>query len=290
VPLEEKDEVKYVLRLFFSVGDITSALKNISRPAILVGLLAVAANVALGVLLSRSIVGPIKVFSAAAAKIASGHLHLKVSVATGDELETMADSFNTMTAELVEMKKKAENANPLTKLPGNIVIMEKVEQRIKQGKKFTVIYSDLDNFKAFNDKYGIHKGDEAIKLAGGIFKNAIKAKGNPDDFIGHEGGDDFILLTSPQRARAVADYITGEFDRLIRYLYSKEDLQRGHIVAKARDGTVKQFPIMTISLAGVSNQERQIKGYGEVTNIAAEVKKRAKKKDGSCFEMDLRKS
>jgi diguanylate cyclase (GGDEF)-like protein len=195
-----------------------------------------------------------------------------------------------MTEELIKMKEKAENANPLTKLPGNIVIREEIEKRINENKKFTVIYCDLDNFKAFNDEYGIAQGDEAIKLTGDIFKDAVKKAGNSEDFIGHEGGDDFLLLTTPEKTQAVTDCIISEFDKRIRSLYSLEDLNKGFIVAHARDGSVQNFPIMTISLAGITNEHRSIQSYAEVTNIAAELKKKAKKIQKSCFVLDQRKN
>jgi len=149
------------------------------------------------------------------------------------------------------------------------------------------VYSDLDNFKAFNDKYGIGAGDKAIKLTSKLMEESLK-KGNPDDFLGHEGGDDFVLLTTPEKAEAVASYITSEFDKQIRLLYSKEDLEKGSIIAKARDGTIKEFPIMTISLAGVSNELKSLNSYAEVTNICAEVKKKAKHATGSAFVLDKR--
>jgi diguanylate cyclase (GGDEF)-like protein len=195
-----------------------------------------------------------------------------------------------MTEKLIKMKERAENANPLTKLPGNIIIHEKIERIIQDNKKFMVIYCDLDNFKAFNDKYGIGKGDEAIKMTAEIFKESARIKGNPDDFVGHEGGDDFILLTTPDKAQAVADHIIAEFDKQIRSLYSQDDLNQGFIIAHARDNSIKKFPIMTISLAGVTNAHREILSYGEVTNIAAEVKKKAKAEDGSVFVIDKRQN
>jgi len=199
-------------------------------------------------------------------------------------------TFNLMAIDLKKMRQRAENANPLTKLPGNIVIQERVEERISKNEKFTVIYCDLDNFKAFNDKYGIHKGDDAIKLTAEIFKEAVGKNGSADDFIGHEGGDDFILLTAPERADNISSCITTEFDKRIRPLYDNEDLGKGYIEAKARHGDeIIKFPIMTISLAGISNMIRPIASYGEVTNIAAEVKKKAKNMPGSCFVIDQRK-
>jgi diguanylate cyclase (GGDEF)-like protein len=287
IPLKTK-EGHLLVRLFFSLGAFSDALANIVVSAVIIGIGIAVINIILGGFLSHMVVGPILFFNEAAAKIASGRFDLKVNVKTQDEIEELADTFNYMAAELVKMQQRAENANPLTKLPGNIVIMEEVERRINEGKKFTVIYCDLDNFKAFNDKYGIHKGDDAIKICSNIFKEAAKNKGNPDDFVGHEGGDDFLLLTTPQKAEEMADYIIGEFDKQVRALYNEEDLKVGAIIAHDRDGKVKRFPIMTISLAGVTNKHRPIDTYALVTNIAAEVKKKAKAQEKSCFVVDVR--
>jgi diguanylate cyclase (GGDEF)-like protein len=288
LPLVLGDNIAYVARLSFSLRDIWDTSRQVYQPAIAAGLLFIIVNIILGIFFSRLVIGPIKVFNAASKDIATGRLDLRINMPTRDELEEMANTFNFMAQELIKMKERAENANPLTKLPGNIMIMEEVEKRLKEQRKFTVIYSDLDNFKAFNDKYGIHQGDEAIKLAAQIFREAVKKSGGANDFVGHEGGDDFILLTTPEYAENIANYIIIEFDKRIRALYSQEDLERGYIVATARDGAIKQFPIMTISLAGVSNMARQINSYAEVTNIAAEVKKKAKKEQRSCFIMDKR--
>jgi diguanylate cyclase (GGDEF)-like protein len=221
--------------------------------------------------------------------IAQGDLAVRTSISTGDELEELGLTFNYMTEELIKMKERAENANPLTKLPGNIVIREEVEKGIKENRKFVVIYCDLNKFKSFNDKYGIAKGDEAIKLAADIFKEVIKTKGNPDDFIGHEGGDDFILITTPDKAQIIADTIIQEFDKRVVALYEKEDLERGYITSLARDGSTAQFPIMSISLSGVTNAHRTITSYAEVTNIAAEVKKKIKATGTSGFVIDQRR-
>ncbi|UCC94680.1 MAG: diguanylate cyclase [Candidatus Omnitrophota bacterium] len=289
VPLKEKGDVRFIVRLFFPLADIWKALAGVYHPAMFVGALIIIVNICLGVFLARLIIGPIRVFNEAAKTIASGRLDLRIHISTSDELEELAGTFNFMTKELVRMRDRAENANPLTKLPGNILIMEEVERKIEEDKKFTVIYSDLDNFKAFNDKYGIHKGDEAIQLTSQILKEALKVKGNPEDFVGHEGGDDFLLLTTPGCAHPIAEHIISEFDSRIRSLYDDEDLTRGYIIAHARDGSVQHFAIMTISLIGVTNQHRVIRNYAEVTNIAAEVKKKAKKEEVSCFVVDRRK-
>lgn len=279
----------YIVKLTFSLTNLQAALNEVYGPVIFTIIIVVIGNIILAALLSKVLISPVKLLNQATKDIADGNLERKIFIDTGDELEELANTFNYMTVELKKMKERAENANPLTKFPGNIVIREEVEKRIKNGDKFVLIYCDLDNFKAFNDKYGVGSGDEAVILTAEILKEAIKTKGKADDFIGHEGGDDFLLLSEPQRAKDLTDYIITEFDRRIRRLYKKEDLERGYIEGKARDtGQLVKFPIMSISLAGISNVVREITSYAQITNIAAEVKKAAKLIKGSKFLMDRR--
>ena len=268
---------------------LQKALAEMMIPIAGIILFVVIANFFLAMFLSKVLITPITMLYHATTEIAKGDLDKRVSINTEDELEELAENFNFMTKELKKMKARAENANPLTKLPGNVVIQEETERRMSAGEKFVVIYCDLDNFKAFNDKYGVHKGDEAIGLTAQIFKESVKNVGGENDFVGHEGGDDFLLVTTPERADRIANYITAEFDKRVRSLYSQEDLDRGYIEAKARHSEeIMKFPIMTISLAGISNSHRPITTYAEITNIAAEVKKKAKSLAGSNFVMDKR--
>ncbi|MBU1124878.1 MAG: diguanylate cyclase [Candidatus Omnitrophica bacterium] len=280
--------VTYVAKVSFPLGNIKEALMEVYRPVVVAIIIVVLANILFGFILSKTVIGPIKALNEVTKIIAGGDLSIRTNIGTEDELQELGDTFNMMTEELIKMKDRAENANPLTKLPGNLMIQENVEERIKNGLKFVVIYCDLDNFKAFNDKYGIHKGDDAIKLTSDIFKEAAKLKGNADDFVGHEGGDDFILVTTPDKAYDIANYITSELDKRSRALYNQEDLAQGYIISHARDGSIKQFPLMSISLAGIHNEVRAIASYAEVTNIAAEIKKKAKAIEGSAFVMDKR--
>jgi len=280
--------LSYIAKSSFYFANIQEALTAVYKPVIIAIVIIILANILFGLVLSKTILGPIKILNTVTKIIANGDLTVRTHIQTNDELQELGSTFNYMTEQLIKMKERAENANPLTKLPGNIVIHEEIEKRIRNNDQFVVIYCDLDNFKAFNDKYGIGKGDEAIKLTADIFREAAKNNGNIHDFVGHEGGDDFILLTTPDKAQGIADNITQEFDKRIRSLYSQEDITQGYIIAHARDNTIKQFPIMTISLAGVTNSTRQISSYAEVTNIAAEVKKKAKAIEGSVFVMDKR--
>lgn len=272
----------------YDMGNISQALAEVYIPIIVTVVLVIIANIFLAMLLSKMLIEPVAVLNIVTSGIAAGNLDKRVDIKSGDELEELGNTFNYMAVELKKMKAIAEDANPLTKLPGNIAIRGEVENKIKNNKKFLVIYCDIDNFKAFNDKYGIEAGDRVIGLTADVFKEAVSKKGNKNDFIGHEGGDDFLLLTSNDKGKDITDYIISEFDKRVRVFYSKEDLEQGYIMAKSREGAVKKFPITSISLAGVTNQKRPITSYGEMTNIAASVKKKSKAIAGSCFVIDKR--
>ncbi len=285
---DKNQPVAYIAKVYFPIGNIQEAFVLIYKQVFLTLIIITFINILFAYLLSKAVVGPVKVLNNVTKIIASGNLDVRTDIRTNDELQELGETFNYMASELVKLKVRAENANPLTKLPGNIVIREEVEKRIADKVKFAVIYADLDYFKAFNDKYGIAQGDEAIKLTAEILKEAIQLEGNQGDFVGHEGGDDFIVLTTPEKTHNIATYIIAEFGRRIRKLYTKQDLEHGYIVSQTRDGSIKQFDIMTISLSGVTNEQRIISSYAQVTNIAAEVKSKAKSIGGSVMVIDKR--
>ncbi|MDD5449784.1 MAG: HAMP domain-containing protein [Candidatus Omnitrophica bacterium] len=287
IPLALDGNVDYIAKVMFSLGNIGDALRQVYIPIIITVVIVIFLNIILGSILTKTIVRPIKVLNEATKAIAGGNLKLKVNIKTRDEIEELGGTFNYMTDSLQRMKEKAENANPLTKLPGNNIIHEETSKRINANRKFIFIYADLDYFKAYNDKYGIAEGDKVIKLTADIMRESLKF-GGPDIFLGHEGGDDFVLIVSPANAEKVTAYIINEFDKRVRDLYTKEDLQQGFIISTARDGTIQKFPIMSISLAGVSNEKRPLASYGETTNICTEVKKKAKSVSRSIFILDKR--
>ncbi len=288
IPLSLETSTKYIVKLSFSVGNIQQAIVSIFVPIILTIIAVIIGNVFLGLILLRTIVWPIRLLNIATKDIASGNLDMNVNIKTNDEIQELGETFNEMTVALKKIKEKAENANPLTKLPGNTTIREEIEARIRRNEKFIALHIDLNDFKAYNDKYGVGKGDEIIKFTSKILQKAVKDKGESGDFIGHEGGDDFFVLTTPERGEAVASQIISDFDAGIKSFYSEGDLQAGYITAKNRKGEFVKFPIMSISLSGVTNQFRPITSYGELTNIAVEVKTRAKLEGKSVFFVDRR--
>ncbi len=180
--------------------------------------------------------------------------------------------------------------SPLTRLPGNLAIEAELRARIAINTPFAVLYLDLDSFKAFNDVYGFVHGDEAIQLVAGIASDVVRRRGTSSDFVGHIGGDDFIIATLPDRAEEISREIIDSFDREIRPLYKDQDLRQGYIETRDRRGALNRFPIMTLSIAIISNEERAFESYAQIGEAAAELKRYAKSIGGSVFVKDKRRT
>lgn len=179
-------------------------------------------------------------------------------------------------------------ANPLTGLPGNIEIQSEINHRIAKEAKFSVLYLDVDNFKAYNDVYGFACGDRSIKMIADIITDTVHTFGAQSDFIGHIGGDDFIIITDPEFSDVLCENIIKEFDRKIPEMYSEEDRKACFICTTNRKGHTICFPIMTLSIAVVSNEKRVLNSHIQVGEIGAELKKKAKSIQGSVYLKDRR--
>lgn len=214
-------------------------------------------------------------------------------------LEAGADDYITKpfdTNELVarikthlRRAKQEKSFNPLTGLPGNLLIEEQIKARVSQPNlPFAVLYLDLDNFKAYNDIYGFLKGDEVIKLLAHIVTQCIKDQGNRDDFVGHIGGDDFIAITTPDKVDIVCPAIISQFDSTIPLFYSLEDRKRGHIITYDRKDKEVEYPLVSLSIAVVTNDKRPLITHWQVAEIASELKRFAKTLPGSNCVKDRR--
>lgn len=189
---------------------------------------------------------------------------------------------------IMRRTKSALDANPLTKLPGNLSIVHEIETRIEQKLPFAVCYVDLDRFKALNDKYGFSRGDEVISRTAKILIQSVETAGNPDDFIGHEGGDDFVVMTTPEKSDALCQAIISAFDQVAPSFYNEEDRSAGFIVGQDRQGKVMQIPLITVSIGVVTTENRRINHVAEVGQLGAELKKYAKSLQGSNYVKERR--
>ncbi|MEW6041273.1 MAG: response regulator [Elusimicrobiota bacterium] len=181
------------------------------------------------------------------------------------------------------------DASPLTHLPGNSTIIREIDSRLSRNKLFAAIYIDLNNFKAFNDKYGFVRGDEVIKFVSQILLDLISENLDENDFIAHIGGDDFVMLTLPEKAQEFAEEIIKKFDSGIVNFYDIGDRDAGYIITTDRRGNEKKFPLMSISLAIVHNTHRTFFHAGQISVIASELKTYAKTFGASKYVIDRRK-
>lgn len=180
-------------------------------------------------------------------------------------------------------------ANPLTRLPGNVSILNELQKRIDATALYAICYADLNKFKSYNDKYGFEHGDEVIKETARILIRATQELGNPDDFIGHIGGDDYVVLTTPNKVDEICKRIIFDFDKASPTFYTKLDRDRGYIMAHDRQGKEVKLGILSISIGVVSNEYRKIEHVAQIGEIGAELKTAAKQFGYSSYIKDKRK-
>ena len=183
---------------------------------------------------------------------------------------------------------RVRDANPLTRLPGNFSITKEIDGCIHDDQPFSIAYVDLDNFKSFNDKYGFLRGDEIIKITARVLTNSVRRLRLSHGFVGHVGGDDFVFIVPPEKMDDVCREIIEHFDLIVGDFYDEDDRKRGYIHSKNRKGEEECFPLVSVSIAVVTNEYRPIRHIGQVSAIAAEVKKYVKSMPGSNYYKDRR--
>jgi diguanylate cyclase (GGDEF)-like protein len=185
--------------------------------------------------------------------------------------------------------KEMRNLSPLTGLPGNIRIQEEIERMVREDQPFAVLYSDLDNFKAYNDQKGFVRGDRLIQATARIIQDAVVEFAGPDGFVGHVGGDDFVAVVPPEAAEDAAKRIVEAFDARIHEFYEPEDLERGYVEVEDRKGVLQRLPLAGVSVGIATTQVRRFEHYGEAVAMATEMKQFAKREPRSSYAVDRRR-
>ncbi len=240
-------------------------------------------------IITRNISGPIHQLKLSTREISEGRFDDLPMVQSGDELEDLSKAFKEMAGRLKKLEEMYLDANPLTRLPGGVAIEEVLKVKLAEEAPLAFCLFDLRHFKGFNDRYGYARGNEVILATAEIIREAVREHGGEGDFIGHIGGDDFVLITGPGRHEIICDAVIEAFDRKIQAFYDLEDRQRGFIQGATRTGQVVSFPIMTLSIAVVTNQQRKLKSHIQVGEIAAEMKNFAKTFSKSTYVVDRRR-
>lgn len=174
----------------------------------------------------------------------------------------------------------ARYLNPLTLLPGNYIIDEKLENLFRNQNDFTLLYIDLDRFKPFNDSYGFRKGDEFLQSTATILKECFSSG---DSFVGHIGGDDFIVILNHFEFESYCQDVIRIFDSKIKNFYSEEHYERKFIYSENRSGEMEEIPLVSISIAVVKKDGERFSTAEELVAEATRLKKICKMKSGSCY-------
>ncbi|RJX25661.1 MAG: diguanylate cyclase [Desulfurivibrio sp.] len=253
----------------------------LSGLAILLGFGAIA-------VISRSVSKSIKQLKQATEIVSQGKFTHLAAIESQDEFGELAKAFNYMTHRLGRLEELHIDSNPLTRLPGGVAIENILKKRLESGAYLAFCMMDLDNFKSFNDRYGYAKGNEVIRATADLIRDAVAKYGTDDDFVGHIGGDDFAVIVKPANYKKICETIVREFDLKVLSFYRPEDKIRGYIEGVTRQGLKVRFPLMSISIAVVTNEHVRKMNHIEVAEIAAELKEHAKSQPGSVYVVNRR--
>lgn len=187
---------------------------------------------------------------------------------------TIKDLLDTCTQIEVDA---AMHSNPLTGLPGNLMIEKEISSRIFSNRPYCITYYDIDNFKAYNDAYGFENGDLMLSMMADILKKYARN----NEFVGHIGGDDFIVIADYEDGRFYCDAVMDAFFTEVQSLYHPDDVEKGYIISKNRNGVTEKFPLASVSIAGITSREKRYTNIDDFSKDAAILKKRSKKHNGN---------
>ncbi len=200
-----------------------------------------------------------------------------------DTLELVARVRGTL-----RRNQEFREVSPLTGLPGNNRILREIGDRLRAKEDFAVCYCDIDGFKAVNDAYGFARGDEFIATLARKLLQAVGDIGPPSAFLGHVGGDDFVVICSPDQIRPLTDRAVTEFEAAADRLYDVEDRARGYVSVKSRRDGVLDVGLVTVSIGVALSSRRHYVDPRELIAVASEMKTVAKTQPGSFVAVDRR--
>jgi diguanylate cyclase (GGDEF)-like protein len=186
---------------------------------------------------------------------------------------------------LLRLVRREADRNPTSGLPGGKSIEDSIVARVDRDEPFAVCYMDLDNFKAFADTFGFAVADQVIKEMGGALREAVEETGGDGDFVGHIGGDDFLVVTTEAYAEAIAREGAKRLREVVRRLVGEEAFERGTFSGLDRNGAVRRFPIARVSTAVLAVQRDTFVSMNHLGLLAAEMKRKAKKQGAGTILM-----
>lgn len=233
--------------------------------------------------------GAIRKLQRATHRISEGDFDFDPRIVADKELDALAQDFARMAARLKVLEQLSLDASPLTRLPGNAAIERVLDERLERGAPFAFCFADLDNFKPFSDHYGYAKGSALLRSTGDLIYATVEADGDPEGFVGHIGGDDYVMVLDVDRVERVCEAVIRNFDAEVVKHFSAEDLKAGGMQGRDRYGVQRFFPITTISIAVIICDSDRFASAVEIAREAALVKDSAKKVPGSNYLISGRK-
>jgi len=200
-----------------------------------------------------------------------------------DTLELVARVNSTL-----RRNQEYREVSPLTGLPGNSRILREIAERVRSGSDYAVCHVDIDRFKSVNDAYGFARGDEFISAMARSVQRAVMEVGLPPAFLGHIGGDDFVIVCTPDQIRPLTERAVIDFESAADKLYDPVDAERGYLELTDRKGEVKRARLVTISIGVAVSTTRNYADPREVVAVASEMKTVAKTQPGSYVAVDRR--
>ncbi len=233
-----------------------------------------------------SIQRSVRALKRATQSISAGFFDHRLELSGNDEFSELTHDFYLMGEKLCELEQLHLDANPLTLLPGNRAIDRAIDTRINQNIDFSHLYLDLDNFKSYGDRYGYKAGSDVISRVGDLVQAVVNELGNPDDLVGHIGGDDYVVVSTLDKGELLAQAIVARFDAIVLDFYSPEDRQAQSFVGKDRYGVERIFPLMSISIAVIHSTRYKYPSRLAISQDCARLKEYLKLQDGSTYMVE----
>ncbi len=275
---------------------INTNLSNLSEQAseayqltLFFALIGIALSAPVGFTVVLSIHRSVNALKMATLEISGGSFEHQPKLSGDDEFAQLARDFSLMGRKLRELEQLRLDANPLTKLPGNLAIDREIEMRIDCDTPFAHLYIDLDNFKVYSDRYGYNAGSDVLSRVGKLIQQAVRECGTEQDLIGHIGGDDYVVITSLETAEQIAKKIIAEFSIMAPTFYNEADRKSGAVAGQDRYGVERVFPLMTISVAVICSDHYDPPSRLVISQACARLKEFLKAQEGSNYMIDRRK-
>jgi diguanylate cyclase (GGDEF)-like protein len=189
---------------------------------------------------------------------------------------------------LLTLVQVQRQASPLTGLPGNRAVEHEITRRIAKREAYALLHVDIDHFKSYNDYYGYQRGDQVICRTSALLCDALDTVCGGQGFVGHVGGDDFVVVAGHACGTALANEIVARFDAMIPDLYDEPDRERGDIGIASRQGQIERFPLLTVTVAVAWDDGGRFEHVGAIGAVVSELKRHGKSQRGSVVVPDRR--